>query len=134
MFDRRAVLAGIAGLPLAAAPAVAVSARALAAVADPFATYHPRILAVHAAIEAGPGEDVAERLMDDWGDIDHEALAGQPTTLAGAAGALEYARREFVQFQVHDGEATADPSKRLILHLLDGAIGVLRQAGAGGAS
>ena len=70
--------------------------------------------------------------MDAWGDVDHEALAGCPTTLAGAAGALEYARREFVQFQVHDDEATADPSKRLILHLLDGALDVLRQAAMGG--
>jgi hypothetical protein len=134
MADRRDLLRGFVALPFAAAPVVAVSSRALAGSADPFSTYHQRILAIHTAVEAAPNDEAAERLMDAWGDVDHEALAGCPTTLAGAAGALEYARREFVQFQVHDDEATADPSKRLILHLLDGALDVLRQAAMGGAS
>ena len=42
--DRRAVLAG---LPFAAVPAVAIPSRLLAGSADPFATYHQRILAIH---------------------------------------------------------------------------------------
>ena len=130
MADRRNLLRGLAVLPFAAAPAVVVSARALAAVADPFATYHQRILALHEAINTSPSEEAADRMMDAWGDIDHEALAGQPKTLAGAAGSLEYARREFVQFEMQDTEETENPSHRLILHLLDGAIGVLRQAEA----
>ena len=132
MADRRDLLRGLVALPFTVAPAIAVSSRALAGTADPFATYHQRILAIHAAVEAAPNDEVAELMMGAWGDVDHEALAGCPTTLAGAAGALEYARREFVQFQVHDDEATADPSKRLILHLLDGALDVLRQATTGG--
>lgn len=129
--DRRAILAGLAGLPFAAASAGAVSARALVGSADPFIGYHGWILALHAAINAGPGE--AEAVMDALGDIDREAMAGRPTTLAGAAGALQMARRESVQFRTFDEEDTADTTNRLILHLLDGAMGVLGQAVEGGA-
>lgn len=132
MADRRNLLRGLAALPFMTAAGAAVPTRALASAADPFTTYHARILAIHAAIDAGPGDEAAERLMDVWGDIDREALNGRPTTLAGAAGALEYVRREFVQFQMLDNEITDDPSKKLIVHLLDGALSVLRQA-AGGA-
>ena len=134
MFERRAVLAGLAGLPLVAAPAIALSAVSGFMPADPFTTYHQRIVDLHAAIDTGLGDEAADPLMDAWGAIDREALAGQPVTLAGAAGALEMARREFVQFKIFEQEGTADPSNRLILHLLDGALGVLRQAAAGGMS
>ena len=134
MLERRAVLAGLAGLPLVAAPAIASSVVSGSMPADPFAMYHQRILTLHAAIEADPGDDEAERMMDCWGDIDREALAGRPTTFAGAAGALEMARREFVQFKLFAHEGPTDPSNRLILHLIDGALGVLQHAAAGGVS
>ena len=130
--DRRAVLAGLAGLSFATVPAVAMSTWALAGSTDPFTTYHSRILALHARINIGLGDEVADTLMDAWGAIDREAMAGRPTTFAGAAGALAYARREFVQFEMQDKEETDNPSHLLILHLLDGAIGVLRQAAMGG--
>ena len=132
MIARRSFLQGTAALPLAAVPTVAGSSRALAGSADPFATYHQRIIDLHALIDADPGEDEAERMMDAWGDIDRKALAGRPTTFAGAAGALAMARREFVQFKLFAHEGPTDPSNRLILHLIDGAISVLQQAAEGG--
>ena len=132
MADRRTLLCGLAALPFAATPAVAASAPALAGSADPFTTYHQRILALHQVVNTGLGDDAAGPLLDAWGAIDREALVGHPRTLAGAAGALEYARREFVQFEMEDMEETDDPSKRLILHLIDGALSVLRQATVGG--
>ena len=132
--DRRAVLAGLAGLPFAAVPAGAIPSQVLGGPADPFVTYHQRILAIQAAVNTGLGDDAADPLMDAWGAIDREAMAVRPTTFAGAAGALGYARREFVQFEMQDKEQTENPSHLLILHLLDGAIGVLRQAATGGAS
>ncbi|RYC29215.1 hypothetical protein D3273_25185 [Lichenibacterium minor] len=126
------MLASLAGLPLAgfALPALA------AAPADPFAGFHAEILALHHAINLGEGsEDDQGRLMDRWGEIDAQALAGRPTTLGGALGALEMARREFHQFhvEVHEdiGEDVSS-SDRLTLHLMDGAIAILRQAIKGG--
>ena len=131
MADRRNLLRGLVALPFAAAPTVAMSTRALAGSADPFTAYHSRILALHARIDTGLGDEAADPLMDAWGAIDREAIAGQPTTFAGAAGALAYARREFVQFEMQDTEETDNQSHLLILHLLDGAIGVLRRAAMG---
>ena len=132
MADRRDLLKGFVALPFATVPAVAMLTRALAGSADPFTTYHSRILALHMAINDGPGDEAAERMMDAWGAIDREAMAGHPTTFAGAAGALAYARREFVQFEMQDTEETDNQTHLLILHLIDGAIGVLRQAAMGG--
>ena len=134
MADRRTLLRGLAALPFAATPAVAASAPALAGSSDPFATYHQRILALHQTVNTGLGDDAAAPLFAAWGAIDREALAGRPTTLAGAVGALEYARREFVQFEMEDMEETDNPSHRLILHLLDGTLDVLRQAATGRSS
>ena len=135
MCDRRTLLQGLAALPLAAVPTVAVSSRALAGSADPFATYHQRIVAVLAAIEApGTEEEEADRLMDRWADINREAMGTRPVTLAGAVGALEYARREFHQFHIETREDMGGqpcPGDTLVLHLLDGALGVLRQAAGG---
>lgn len=131
MLERRTLLAGLAALPAAGLPLAAAAASR----PDPFAAYHGEVLAVQAVID-DPGaempEDEVNRLMDRWGGIDAQAMAGQPTTLAGALGALQMARREFVQFQMDAVEDEGDPSKRLVLHLIDGAIGVLRRAGAGG--
>ena len=131
--NRRAILAGLAGLPFAAAPAVATSVVTGFVPADPFITYNGRIRDLHAEINAGPGEAAVGRLMEAWDAIDLEVMASCPTTFAGAIGALEYARREFVQFEMDATEETDDPSHRLVLHLLAGAIGVLRQAVEGGA-
>ena len=91
---------GVVGLPVAAHP-------------DPFTRYGVEILTLQAAVETGCPDDEAERLMDRWTEIDRLALAGQPTTLAGALGALEMARREFSQFQVVSREDADDPSKAL---------------------
>ena len=132
--DRRKLLAGLAGLPLTS---VALPALA-AAPADPFAGFHAEIRALHETMEGlpdGMADADLDALMDRWGEIDARAMANQPTTFAGAAGALEYARREFVQFHLEprsDGGSRLDPGDKLILHLMDGAIAVLRQAIAGG--
>ncbi len=129
MLERRTVLAGLAGLPAAGLPIMALVSNQ----PDPFATYHWSIVDLHDAIDHGSGsDDDKERLMDRWGEIDAQALAGKPVTLGGALGALQMARREFVQFQMMDREETEDPSKKLVLHLIDGAIAVLRQAAGGG--
>lgn len=143
--SRRSTLRGSAAASLGLAlPTVAVagkspssadamSTRALPGSVDPFTTYHARILAIQNLVENAPSEEAADRAMDAWGDVDREALAGRPTTFAGAAGALAYARREFVQFEMQDREETDNGCHRLILHLIDGAMDVLRQAAAGGA-
>lgn len=129
MLERRSLLTGLAALPTAGLP---LAAMATATQSDPFTGYSDAILALHEAIATDPGESAADRLIDRWGEIDRMALAGCPTTLAGAAGALRYARREFVQFSMEDNETADNPSHRLILHLVDGAIAVLRQAACGG--
>ncbi len=71
-------------------------------------------------------------MMDRWAEIDGLALSTRPTTLPGAIACLEYARREHVQFTMLDNEAGGDTSDRLILSLLDGALGALRETVAGG--
>ena len=136
MCDRRTLLQSLAVLPLAAVPTVALSNRVPAGSVDPFTTFHQRIVAVLAAIEApGTEEEEANRLMDRWAEINREAMAARPVTLAGAIGALEYARREFHQFHIETREDIGGqpcPGDTLVLHLLDGALGVLRQAVDGG--
>ncbi len=129
MRDRRAVLAGLAGLPFTAV----VLPSSASASADPFIHYGSDIMALHAAME-GRDDETCDPLMDAWGAIDAKAMAGKPTTPAGAAGALEYARREFVQFYVEPHDDGMNSGARLILHLLDGAIAVLRQGTSGGAA
>ena len=126
--NRRAILAGLAGLPFA----TVVSPSSASASVDPFIHYGADIIALHAAME-GRDDEVCDPLMDAWGAIDAKAMAEQPTTPAGAVGALEYARREFVQFYVEPHDDGMNGGARLILHLLDGAISVLRQAAEGGA-
>ena len=124
--------ANVSLVPAAGLPLAAMSA---AAHADPFTRYGDAILALHAAIEACETDEASGPLMDRWGDIDAQAMAGRPTTLAGALGALEYARREFHQFHaaaVDDIGDDVSPGDRLVLHLLDGAIAVLRQVAGGG--
>ncbi len=132
MLERRSMLAGLAALPVAGLPVAAV---AVAGLHDPFTRYGAEILALHAAIDACESDEASDRLMDRWGAIDAQAMVGRPMTLAGALGALEYARREIHQFHVAASEGIGDevcPGDRLVLHLLDGAIGVLRQAAGGG--
>lgn len=130
--DRRTMLAGLAALPVAGLP---LAAMAGTAGADPFTRYGAEILALHAAIDACDSDAASDPLMDRWGEIDAQAMAGRPTTLAGALGALEYARREVHQFHIVAVEAIGDdvcPGDRLVLHLIDGAIAVLRQGVGGG--
>ena len=132
MADRRALLLGLATLPLAGL--VPATALANPATADPFTGYHREILDLFAANEAreDTSDEAAEPFMERWEEIDDLGRTTRPTTLAGALGALEWARREHVQFNMDDDEADGDPSNSLVLALLDGAIGVLRQAVAGG--
>lgn len=102
---------------------------------DPFRDYHKRILQLHEIIDNASGRDdeEAESMMQEWKDIDKEALSSLPQTISGAAGAIEYAMREFIQFYVEGPDREADESSRLILHLLSGALAVQRQAVANGA-
>ena len=126
------MLAGLAALPAAG---LSVAAMAAASRPDPFRRYGDEILALHAAINACGDDAASDPLMDRWGEIDAQAMARRPTTLAGALGALEMARREIHQFRIETREdigSEIDPSDRLVLHLIDGAIGVLRQASGGG--
>ena len=135
MLERRSMLAGLAALPAAGLPIATLAATRQA---DPFTNYGAEVVALHEAMSALPPDAPdadSDAFMDRWGAIDAEAMAGQPTTFAGAAGALEYARREFVQFHVEpreDGGREIDPGDKLILHLIDGAIAVLRRAAGGG--
>ena len=63
------------------------------------------------------------------GAIDRLALSARPTTVSGAMLCLAYARREFVQFDMRGDEAEDNRGHQLILHLVDGAMGVLRSMG-----
>ncbi len=133
MADRRTLLRGLAALPLAGL--VPAAALANSAAADPFIGYHREILDLFATNSAREDEsdEAAEPFMERWEEIDGLGRTTRPTTLAGALGGLEWARREHVQFNMSDDEADGDPCNGLVLALLDGAIGVLRQAVEGGA-
>ncbi len=132
MADRRTLLRGLAALPLAGL--VPATALANPATADPFIGYHREILDLFAANDAIEDltDEAAKPNMQRWQEIDDLGRTTRPTTLAGALGALEWARREHVQFNMGEDEADADPCNSLVLALIDGAIGVLRQAVSGG--
>ena len=133
MADRRTILRGLAALPLAGL--VPATALAHSATPDPFTGYHREILDLFAANSAREDEsdEAAVPFMERWEEIDELGRTTRPTTLAGALGALEWARREHVQFNMSDDEADADPCNSLILALFDGALGVLRPMVEGGA-
>ncbi len=91
---------------------------------DPFTGYHQEVVDLQARMLLLP-EDEADHLWARWKDIDDLVLTSQPTTIAGAVGALDYARRELHQFRVENKE-DPNPTEILVLHLIDGALGVIR--------
>lgn len=102
-----------------------------AACADPFSAYHLEIVGIQEALTASTVKEDDDRLMKRWGEIDQEALVRRPKTLSGALGALEYARREHHQFNVEasqDLKCEVDPTNLIVLHLLDGALEVMRRS------
>ena len=130
--DENEVLATAAKTPLTprgGAMAVLQAATQSAAV-DPFAGYHREILSLHDDINGGDlTADKANTRTDRWGGHRPFAMSARPTTIPGAVACLAYARREFVQFDMHGDEAEDNRGHKLILHLVDGAMGVLRSMG-----
>jgi len=59
-------------------------------------------------------------------EIDQTVLGMVPANIAEAISGLEYARREHVQENMLDDETEGDTGCKLILHFIDGALGVLR--------
>ena len=137
MFERRAVLAGLAGLSIAAVPAVATSTRALAGSADPLVIMHQQAAAALGHLNAGADDGTdGDATFDTLANLRERAFDMRATTLPGALASLEWARMEFASFYIDRQEESDTPDwlDRFTLNLLDGAIGVLRQATMGGAS
>ncbi len=126
---RRALLQGIGALPIAGTTAAAGVLAAVPAVAgsDPFPSYYREVVALIGALEGDLNDVEAAPMMDRWRDLDSLAMATKPTTCAGIAACLQYARREHVQFGMKGDEGEDDPGSRLILALLDNALGTLRE-------
>ena len=124
---RRAALAALAGLGGSLAIPTAISAAPSRAdpIPDLLAERRCAIHAVNVGLYAT--EDEAEALMDRWSACDAAAITSPATTPAGAAASLEWAREELLQFgfDVHK----TDDDARIVLALLDGALGVLRGIG-----
>ena len=134
MSNRRIFLRGVTALPLiggAGAALAAIAPSPASAGIDPFPGHHRELVALLATIDEGEAsEDEKDLLMDRWNEIDRLAMATKPTTLAGVVACLEYARREYVQFEA-DGDPN-DFGERLMLALLDNAIGGLRGVASDG--
>ena len=129
--DRRAILAGLAGLPFAA---VALPSSA-AASADPLVTMHRQAAACLAHLKAGADDGTdGEATWAVLSTLRESAFDMQATDLPGALASLEWARMEFAHYYI-DFRYDDDPPDwldRFTLNLLDNAIGVLRQAVGGG--
>ena len=69
--------------------------------------------------------------MDRWGAIDRLALSARPTSASlGVYGLLHLcAPRVAFSSTCHGDEAEDNRGHQLILHLVDGAMGVLRSMG-----
>ena len=141
MLERRAVLAGLAGLPFAAVPAVAVSTRVVAGSAEPIVILHHRFLAHMAVVDrymaattvTKAQEDEADAAMNAARALEEEAERETVETTAGALAALEWGRDEFAGCYVR-GRDKPDIADVWTLAMLDKALGVLRQTVGGGAS
>ena len=84
---------------------------------------------LRAEIEISADDAAAGVLLDAWQEINRRAMETTASTLDDAIACLEYARSEHVQCNMDEDEEEYDfdPRQRLILHLLDGALGVLRR-------
>ena len=127
MRDRRTLLRGLAALPLAGL----VPATALAGIAsaDPIPALYAEARKLHDEVGGIEDDDEAHPIMVRWSDVELEATASRPTTLAGAIAALEWARWDYAGDKLSNG----DQGDRLIFALIDGALGGLRPMGEGGA-
>ena len=139
--NRRAVLAGLAGLPFAVVPAVATPSRVLAGSAEPIVILRRRFLAHMAVVDhymaattvTKAQEDEADAAMNAARDLEDEAERETVETTAGALAALEWGRDEFAGCYVQ-GRDRPEIADVWTLAMLDKALGVLRQATMGGAS
>ena len=135
MADRRDLLRGLVALPLAAVPAVAVSTQVLAGSTDPFVAMHQQAAAALDHLNADDGSDEAAT-SETLASLRKRAFDINATSLSGALASLEWARMEFAAFYI-DPQGKGDAPDWLdlfTLNLLDGTIGVLRQAVEGGVS
>lgn len=137
---RRSILRGLAGLPLAPVyRTAAVAAPAALAAADPIPPIYAESLRLTGFINGGhhATEAEAEAVMDQLGACDTAALTVKATTPAGAIASIEWAKSELLEFgfRAHstvderDAGLVVDRGSRLVLALLDGALGVLRAQG-----
>ena len=139
MSDRRTLLRGLVALPFVAAPAAAISTRALPGSAEPIVALRRRFLAHMAVVDryvasatVTPVEETeADEAMNAASALEDEAEHAPATTLAGALAALEWGRDEFSNCYVQ-GRERPDIADVWTLTMLDKALGVLRQAAMGG--
>ena len=108
---------------------VAPPAVASHAPADPILALYAEARKLHDEVGGIEDDDEAHPIMVRWSDVEIEATATRPTTMAGAIAALEWARWDYAGDKLLNG----DQGDRLIFALIEGALGVLRQAVEGGA-
>jgi hypothetical protein len=123
--SRRSVLHAVACLPLAALSACVPDIATAAVVGDPILPLYGEALAIRAFISRPEvDDDACEASVLRLRDIDYQVFVTQATTAPGAIASLEWARAEFVEHYDEGGQGD-----RLILALIDGALGVLRAKG-----
>lgn len=127
---RRSILRGLAAAPLATLP-VAICPQA----ADPIVPLFAEKRRLAGLINGGGRTEAeADALMDRWSACDIAALGTRATTPAGAMASIEWVRGELLEFgfrarpflDEREAGIAADCGARLVLALLDGALGVLR--------
>ena len=125
--SRRALLGALASLPAAttAATAGTAAARGPGRLADPIPVLFADVERAIALMNDDSLSDAeADRLGELWELNDRQATLSPATTVEGAAASIQWVRRELLQFGFHPGNA--DNGTRLVLALLDGALGVMR--------
>ena len=131
MRDRRCVLRGLAALPLAGA-ALPALASPPAPVTEPLVDMHRRAMVLLGYMNGDNATDEgSDRAYDELSGLQQQAFDLRATTVPGALASLKWAREEFARYYVEE-ESSPDWMDRFTLAMLDSALGVLRQAIAGG--
>jgi hypothetical protein len=126
---RRAALAAFASLGAGAAIPKALAARSVST--DPLPALYAEKVRLIALINEGQHatEAATDALMDAWGACDNQAIATPATTTAGAIASIQWAREELLEFGFAVDPVPDDRGVRIVLSLLDGALGALRRNG-----
>ena len=127
--DRRGFLRGLASLPLVgggmALTGQPSSPASVSGETDPLVALYRESLVLIDGINAPCSGADADKLFDRLKEIEAQAVAMAPVTVAGAVAKLEWARREHLTFSSCD-EEDPDDSDLMVLSALDGVLALLR--------